>query len=76
MSWRDQTAPDSSNVWEAKKEPKTAEHCPGSIRLWAIKRDFMGCWKPKARNHVEMPSLLGRRAKKWIQIAELELDEG
>lgn len=46
------------------------------IRLCAVKKDFMGCWKPKARSHVEMPSLLGRRAKKWIKIAELGLDEG
>lgn len=36
----------------------------------------MGCWKPKARNRVEMPKLLGKRAKKWIKIAELELDKG
>lgn len=56
--------------------PKTAEVCPGSIRLWAVKKDFMGYWKPKARSHVEVPGLLRRRAKKWIKIAELGLDEG
>lgn len=36
----------------------------------------MGCWEPKTRNRMEMPNLLGRRAKKRIEIAELELDEG
>lgn len=54
--------------------PKTAEDCPGPIRT--IKRDFMGCWEPKPGNRVEMPNLLGKRAKKRIKIAELELDKG
>lgn len=40
-----------------------------------MKKDFMGHWEPKARNRMEVPNLLGRRAKKWIEIAELELDK-
>lgn len=58
-----------------RRMPKTAEDYPGPIRLWAMKKDFMGHWEPKARNRMEVPNLLGWRAKKWIEIAELELDK-
>lgn len=68
--------PIAARYEKPRRMPKTAEDYPGLIKLWAIKKDFMGCWEPKARNRMEMPNLLGRRAKKRIEIAELELDEG
>lgn len=68
--------PIAARYEKPRRMPKTAEDYPGLIKLWAIKKDFMGCWEPKARNHTEMPNLLGRRAMKRIEIAELELDEG
>lgn len=68
--------PIAARYEKPRRMPKTAEDYPGLIKLWAIKKDFMGCWEPKARNRMEMPNLLGRRAMKRIEIAELELDEG
>lgn len=65
MSWRDQTAPDSSKVWKAEKVAKDSRGLSRSDKaLGNKKKDFIGCWEPKARNRMEMPNLLGRRAKK------------
>lgn len=76
MSWRDQTAPDSSKVWKAEKDAKDSRGLSRSDKALGDKKGLHGLLGTKDRNCMEMPNLLGRRAKKWIEIAELELDEG
>ena len=75
MSWRDQTAPDSSKVWEAKKDAKDSRGLSRSDKALGNSKGLSGLLGTKGRERTEMPNLLVRRVKKRIAVAELELDE-